>query len=240
MLVKTKGIIFRSFKYRESSLIVDIYTLELGLRSYIINGVRSKKSRVSSNLFQVMTQVDVLVYEKPNVSLNRIKEITPFNPYKQLNRVVPKILIGQCMIEVLRKTIRSNEPQDFMFFFILDWLNFLDRTDQKLANIMPLFLIELAGQLGYAFEHMDDSYSYFDLKEGIFLKEHPNHTYVLVPEEASVLKQLLQIPKEEVHTFHIPQRLKSDLIDNMLRFFKLHIEGFGDLRSLEVVRTVLS
>ncbi len=41
MLVKTSGIVFRAVKYSETSIITDVYTRDLGMQTYIVNGVRS-------------------------------------------------------------------------------------------------------------------------------------------------------------------------------------------------------
>ncbi|MEO6932134.1 MAG: recombination protein O N-terminal domain-containing protein, partial [Chitinophagaceae bacterium] len=41
MILSTKGIVLRSVKYGETSLVSSIYTLSHGLQSYMINGVRT-------------------------------------------------------------------------------------------------------------------------------------------------------------------------------------------------------
>ena len=74
MLKKTKGIIFHQVKYSESSVIVKIYTELLGLQSYILKGVRKKKSKIKSNLLQPLTLVEMEVYHKENSEINFIKE----------------------------------------------------------------------------------------------------------------------------------------------------------------------
>ena len=59
MLIKTRGIIFKSIKYSETSLILDVYTEELGLQKYIISGVRSKKARTTAGMLQIMSLLDL-------------------------------------------------------------------------------------------------------------------------------------------------------------------------------------
>ena len=46
MTHKTKGIVLRTVKYGETSVIVTILTELFGLQSYLINGVRSSSRRV--------------------------------------------------------------------------------------------------------------------------------------------------------------------------------------------------
>jgi DNA repair protein RecO (recombination protein O) len=51
MVIKTRGIVLRAIKYSETSVIADIFTEQFGLRSYIISGVRTSKSKVAWKLW---------------------------------------------------------------------------------------------------------------------------------------------------------------------------------------------
>ena len=69
MLYKTHGIVLNYIKYKETSIIVKIYTESFGLTSYIVNGVRSKKARHKVAFFQPLTLLDMVVYHKKNTQL---------------------------------------------------------------------------------------------------------------------------------------------------------------------------
>ena len=119
MLIKTKGIIFQTRKYSETSIIADVYTEEKGFRKYIISGVRKKNAKVSASLLQVMSIVDLVVYERPDRDLTRIKEIKPAYLYRSIPFEVRKGAVGLFMIEVARKTIREvEENKRFVPVFI--------------------------------------------------------------------------------------------------------------------------
>jgi len=76
MLHNTKGIVLRTVKYGETSVIVSIYTELFGIQSYLVNGVRksSKKGSGSAALFQPAALLDLVVYYNELKQLNRIKE----------------------------------------------------------------------------------------------------------------------------------------------------------------------
>ena len=75
-LHKTKGIVLRTVKYGETSLIVTIFTELFGIQSYLVNGVRTstKKGSGKANLFQPAAILDLVVYHNELKHLNRIKE----------------------------------------------------------------------------------------------------------------------------------------------------------------------
>ena len=125
MLIKTRGIVLKTKKYSETSIIADIYTEEKGLRSYIISGVRSKNARVSAGLLQVMTAVDIVAYHREGKSLTRLKEIRPHHIYQRIPYEVVRSAVGVLMVEVAQKTIRGEEAQSELFQFLLDNFVFL-------------------------------------------------------------------------------------------------------------------
>ena len=43
MLHSTKGIVLRTIKYGDTSIVVAIYTELFGVQSYLVNGVRTEK-----------------------------------------------------------------------------------------------------------------------------------------------------------------------------------------------------
>ncbi|MFV0551363.1 MAG: DNA repair protein RecO [Anaerorhabdus sp.] len=52
MLEKTRGIFLHYINYSDNSVIARVYTERFGQQSYIVNGVRSKKSGTRINIFQ--------------------------------------------------------------------------------------------------------------------------------------------------------------------------------------------
>ena len=76
MIHKSKGVVLRSVKYGETSLVVTAFTELFGLQSYIVNGVRivSKKGSSKAVFFQPSALLDLVVYHNEYKNLQRIKE----------------------------------------------------------------------------------------------------------------------------------------------------------------------
>ena len=59
-LIKTKAIVLSFLKYGDTSLIVRCFTLEDGLKSYLLKGVLSaKKGKIKAAYFQPLTQLNI-------------------------------------------------------------------------------------------------------------------------------------------------------------------------------------
>ena len=104
--------------YGEKSIIAKIYTEKFGLQSYIINGVRSKKSANKFAYLQPLSLVDVNAYHKENKGLQQLKDIKLDVPFRDIPFNVYKGSIAFFIAEVIYKTIREEEPNSDLFHFL--------------------------------------------------------------------------------------------------------------------------
>ena len=118
MLVTTRGIIFRFTKYRETSIIVNIYTEELGLNSFIVNGVRSAKGKHKIGYFEPLNLVELTAYHKPNRNIDRISEIKSAYPIHNIRQDIYKSSISMFIAEVLNKCILEQDKNQPLFTFL--------------------------------------------------------------------------------------------------------------------------
>ncbi len=241
MLAKTKGIILRSLKYGESSLILDIYTEDYGLNSYIVGGVRSKKSKTKAGGLQLMSLVNVLAYHKGNKSLFRIKEINAVQLFRRIPFEILRSSVGMFMVEVLKNTLREAEENKALFDFLFESFTYLDETDEKTSNLHLKFMLDFTEFIGI---QPRDNYSmnnaYFDLVEGQFISGRPDHKYFLDQEGAELLYDLMMHEKESVHEFEITNAQRRFLLDNLILFYNLHIESMKALKTYQILNEILA
>ena len=240
MLIKTRGIIFRSIKYSETSIITDIFTEEKGLRTYIISGVRKKNARVSASLLQVMSLVDLVVYHRDDKDMTRIKEIKAAHVYQSLPFDIAKSSVGQFILELTRKAIREPEENEPLFNFVFDTFCFLDETEFSFSNLHLFYMLGLTRFLGFM---PSDNYSknrpFFDLREGIFVHEKDMHGYFLKEEQSELIHQLLQSDLTTIHEVKMDRDTRKQLLRKLIVFYRLHIENFPDLNSYQILEEVL-
>lgn len=240
MLIKSRGIVFRQVKYGETSLIVDLYTEERGLQSYIVNGVRSASSKTSAALFQPLSLVEVVAYARDDQQLNRIKEIKPAFVFRSIPFDLKKSSVGLFLIELARKAIREIEPNPGLFEFLFATILYLDHTPLSVANLPVHFMIQLADFLGF---RPDGAYSgqtpCFHLQEGMFLASGSD-PLLLPPAESQALSALMACQYEEGAALVIPKPLRKYLLQRMLEYYRLHLEQFPDMHTHEILEEVFT
>ncbi len=244
MVFKTNGIVLRTVKYGENSMIVSLYTELFGIQSYIVNGARSvsRKGSANANLFQPAALLELVVYHNELKNLQRIREYKWGYLYRHLYFSVMKNCVALFMVELLQKCLKQPEPNADLFHFIEDAFIFLDESPESVTANYPLFFaLHLTGFFGFG---ISDAYSardhVLDLQQGYFVSEQPVHPYFLDEPYAFITSQLLKVRQPaELQEIRLNQESRRVLLHALEQFYSLHIADFGSLRTLPVLQAVL-
>jgi DNA repair protein RecO (recombination protein O) len=240
----TKGIVLRAIKYGETSLIVTIFTEVFGIQSYLVNGVRSssKKGVGKANLFQPAAILDMVVYHNELKQLQRIKEFRWSVIYRQILSDISKNAVALFMIELLTKCLKQPEANPDLFHFTEDALLHLDDSKSMVTANFPLFFaLHLAVFFGF---RINDRYSenrpYLDLMEGSFVTERPDHPHFIEDRQAMITSQLLKVLQpEELEQVKLNHEFRRNLLSVYEQFYALHIQEFGRLKTLPVLKEIM-
>lgn len=226
MYSQTKGIVLSSVKYSESSIICKVYTAKLGLQSYIVNGVRKKKG--GSAYYQPLNILDLTVYHKNNKQLQRIKEVKAPTTYSSIPFHVLKSSVALFLAEVLSKCLREEEENQDLYRFLENSLVEFDKSDFD-SQFHIRFLIALSGYLGFYPNMENANLPYFDLMNGCFSRDKNEHKHYIsnTTEFVSALKL------EPIHN-------KKRILEYILEYYQLHIDGFGRIKSKDILESVLN
>lgn len=240
----TKGIVLRTVKYGETSLIVTMYTELFGLQSYLINGVRtsSKKGAGKANLFQPSAILDMVVYHNELRQLNRIKEFKWGHIYQHILSDVKKNAVALFMVELLTKCLKQPEANSDLYHFVEDAFIHLDQSENIVTANFPLFFaLHLAVFFGF---RINDEYShknhFLDLQEGTFVSDRPMHPHFLEDKQAEVSSQLLKVMRpDELADIRLNHDFRRNLLYTYERYYALHIQDFGTMRTLPVLKEIV-
>jgi DNA repair protein RecO (recombination protein O) len=241
MLHKTRGIVFKTTDYGESSVVVQIYTEKFGLQAYMINGVKKPKAKINANMIQPLHLLDLVVYHKENAGIQRISDLKNVPVLKSIPYDVIKSCLAIFLNEVLYKSIRQQSPDERLFDFVFNAVQWLDHQPSGLANFHLLFLVQLTRYLGFYPDRQNGGTAdYFDMKNGVFIRYKPESFSYLSQPYTGYFHALLQCSFEHMQDIQLTNEERRSLIPKILEYYALHIEGFGHIRSHEVLEEVLS
>jgi DNA repair protein RecO (recombination protein O) len=245
MLHETKGIVLRTVKYGETSVIVLIFTEKFGIQSYLINGVRisSKKSSGKAAFFQPAAILELVVYHNELKNIQRVREFRWSCLYRTLFSDITKNAVALFMVELITRCLKQPENHPELFHFAEDAFLHLDQAGATVTANYPLFFsLHLAVLLGF---RIHDNYSavnpYFDLQEGKFVGDRPRHLHFLEGKLADVTSQLLKVMHPgELEDISLHHEFRRRLLQAYETYYALHIQEFGKLRTVPVLREILN
>lgn len=243
MLNKTRGIVLRAVKYGESSLICTVFTELYGVQSYMVQGVRSTKSRTNrSGLLQPCSLLDMVVYQRPQQNLQRIREFQQAHIYTNLHEEVVKNSIGLFSVELLLRLLPEHATMAELFDFAYKYFVALDKMPiAEVANFPVYFVIECSRLLGYEINgQFSEKTPYANLQEGAFTG-HPSAVppYLSI-DDAQILDRFLRIRSlETLKDIEVNAPLRFRLLEWFIAFLHAHTQHLGNIRSLAVLQAIL-
>ena len=240
MLTRTRAIILSNRKHKENAAILQLYTEEYGRCSYILYGVQSKRSGKRQSFLQPFSTVIVEGESRPKQELQQIKEIKSDYPHTNLLFDPYKNTIVLFLSEVLLRVLRTNEMDKPLFSFLHNSVRYLDLAEKGVANFHIAFLIRLTQFLGFFPALENDSFDrhYYDLKQVQFTPVKPPHKHYLIPQEAAFLPQLTRISYSNMHQFRFSRRERIELLGKILSYYEVHLQEFGEIRAISVLKEV--
>ncbi|WP_436514714.1 DNA repair protein RecO [Ekhidna sp. To15] len=225
MIVKSKGIVLSYMKYGDTSIIARIFTEEGGYGSYIVNSIRSQKSKKSIGYFQPFTILEMVLYVKETRDLQRISEFKSHYPLHHIHRDLVKSSITLFLTEVFSKLLQSEQsPNQELYFFAEESIKSFDQLDSGVGNFHLQFLLKIGPFLGYAIDDIDTLFSSTD-------KLSPSN------ENHEILDTLMKEPYGS--DIKMTRDSRNVMLDSILDYYQHHAH-ISKPKSLEVLRSILN
>ena len=224
MQVKTKAIVLKYIKYTDTSIIAYLFTKELGRQTYIIRGVRGKKSKIKINLFQALSVLDIDAVQKQKSNIQSLKEAKPSFVLNEINTDIYKSSIAFFISEIIYKTIKDEEHDEDLYNFIENFIIELEDATE-FSNYHLIFLIRLTSYLGFLPNTEEIKYEFGN---GF------SFDYV------SVFNSILNASTYSISLPTITKNNRSELLRVILNYYSLHLPNFTEVKSLKVLKEIFS
>lgn len=239
MQVTTKAIVLSVLKYGDTSLIVKAFTLSDGLKTYLLKGVlTTKRGKLKSAYFQPLTQLELVANHKNKGTLESIREVRVSYHYQTLHSEISKNAITLFLAEMLTNSIQEEECNEGLFYYVESALQWLD-ANIEITNFHIYFLIDLTKYLGFYPDVTSLSKIHFDLLEGEFT-DTTTLNPMITGENLIFFKRFLGINFEDIHKVKMKKANRQQLLQTIVLYFELHLQGFRKPKSLAILNQVFS
>jgi DNA repair protein RecO (recombination protein O) len=229
-----KGILLSRSSYSETSLIVTVLTEFQGIQTFLFQGAKRKKGMI---LFP-LAPIEFSYYRRQDSSMGKMTELNlaaslhdlPFNPIKS----------SLCffMVEVIQKTQRQGNAEPTLFHFLWEEASWLNHSEE-LANYPCWFLANYSRFCGIIPSVEQSNPTVFDLKGGKLSSVRPSHVEYVENSSIHWFENMLNDEKIPFLALGIPKDDRTSCLDLWLKYYQHHLSGMQQLKSLEVIRTVL-
>ena len=236
---KTRAIVIKAIRYGDNSLIVKLLTEQNGLQSFMIKGAFNKTAKIRAALFQPLTLLDI-VSGNSHGELGYLKEANIEYAYKSIPFEINKNAIVLFTCELLFKSIQDSETDLELFGFIHNALTHLDAADSNYADFPLKFALELSRYLGFSPNTSGYKEGYiFDLEDGCFRHDGGNSVYVIDNKTSELFYRLCCADIFDDTALNLRNPERRQLLDNVISYYKLHVSGFNEINSTDILKTVL-
>ena len=230
-----KAIVLTSTQYSDNSYMLNLFTDELG---YVSVSVKvGKRSKVRLSHIQPLTLLSVELHGRPSQQVMHVTECAALSGYESIATDISKMLTAQFLAEFLNHTLRLYQRDTALFDFVFDSICRYNSLARGQANFHLVFLVKLTHYLGF-FPNLEglDSGVCFDLENGCFVRRLPLHNNYLLPKDTIAFVHLLRLDYDTMYLFDVNRQQRNEVLDHIIKYYKLHLAEFGDLRSLNVLR----
>lgn len=238
---RIKGIILRQIKYNDNGIIVDLFTKQHGRMPIIIKRRKNSSGKNSSNVRNIMPlalvefDCDIHGQERivtPHTLYNYycFHDI-PFNPLKST--------IVMFIAEFLSNALTEEGPNTLLYDYVESSIKWLDCCEQTFNNFHIVFLTRLSLFTGiYPNAEKTNKNLFFDLIAGEYKENRPNHPHFLAQDEACTIPYILNMSIDNMHLYNIRREQRQRILEIIIEYYRIHLSGFRELKSLDVLREV--
>lgn len=244
--IKLNGIIIRKVPFKETSVILDVFTNDLGIIPIMAKGIRKEKNK-TANFMEIMNEMEFVLYKNPSSDWYILKSSELIKAHLFEVEFRTGILM-QAVAEICRQLIIPEEDSEMLYELFRKYLKYIKTVKVNGIAIFWRFLLKLFIIMGIEFnisecvlcKKIDGLKAYYPQKHG-FICESCYRSALeklvirMTKEQSELFRNLKQIGKmlDEI-------TITKESISQINKIFLIHLsEHFHKkfhLKSLEMYK----
>ena len=221
MIEKTRAIVLSTLRYTDTKVIVTMFTQRHGSVGFMVRMPHSRRSVMQNVLLTPLSLLEVDMDYQETARLQRLVDVRVEEPYQSLPYHPMKQTIALVLSEFLYYSLREEQANPELYAYLENSLLWLDNRRERFANFPLAFLIHLSRFLGF----------WPDMEEA---------QKVLRQGEDALVPLMLRMDFPTMHLFRFTREQRQRLLQVLNDYYRLHVPHFPELRSMAILREVLS
>jgi len=218
-------------------MITAAYTRNYGIMSFMVRGLGKKRGNKLAAL-EPLSLVEINFHCREKYDVQSAKEINAKSRSGGLFYDPIKGSIQLFLAEMLYKSLREEAPDEDLFDYITSSLQYFDSGNDH-TYFHLVFLMRLTKFLGFFPKGSFDEHTcFFDLQNGVFTGNLNSSLHTLDRSDSQGFYAL--IGADYSSSIELKSDLRRRLLKSLVEYYRLQLEGFGEVKSLPVLMEVFS
>jgi len=235
--IKTEAIVLKKINYRETSVLLDLFTLENGKIRGILKGVRSKKSKISPLSFTVGSYIEGFIYPRLSPGLTLLSSPVLINYFNISTK--SSLKVWHLILSLVNKFMPDNEKSKEIFSLLTHTGIFVEKTLSP-EVIFVGFKIKFIKILGYGVElntcvscrRKTNIYQFSGKAGGILCAEckiKDIHTAMISKKVLSVMKYFNRVPVEKLNNI---KKVPAEILEKINFYLNLTLQYHTEIKTI--------
>jgi DNA repair protein RecO (recombination protein O) len=155
-ILKTEAIVLKRYDLRETSLLVNFYTLDYGKILGELKGIREEPQKFASSV-ELFSHNDIIFYQKRNSEIHLVSQCDLKNSFPAIRQSISRITAASLLVELLDGIMAQEDKNADVFRLSSAALSELSSNNNP-DKIMTIFKIKILALSGFK-PHLDSCVS---------------------------------------------------------------------------------
>ena len=148
MKIKTQAFVLKTTIFKESSLIIRLFTREKGKSTYIVKAAMRQKSP-NKAIYQQLNEVKIDYSHHPNKQIHPVYSVKLVNDWGNICKDLKKTVLCATMLEIIDKSYDEEIPDTSTYDTLKSVMSFFDYNSNNLNNVFYYFILHFLKNSGY-------------------------------------------------------------------------------------------
>ena len=225
MTYTCRGISLGYIKVNSNTILCKIITENYGLKTFLIKGFQSKKSKTKINILEPMGLIQIKSEDAKNKSFQKLDEARLLvSPAVSISVKLMKLFYAEFIKKIIKDSIKDIKLFEFLWKNTQE-LN-IKRKPKKFEHL--IFILELTLFLGFYPNISNSQNNYFNLENGDFESFQSKNT--VSKKESDIIKSII-LKKCEVF-----KKKDRDIgFEVLIKYYNYHNHEINNLKSKKII-----
>jgi len=148
MKIKTHAFVLKTTIFKESSLIIRMFTREKGKSTYIVKAAMRQKSP-NKAIYQQLNEVEIDYSHHPKKQIHPVYSVKLVEDWENICTDLKKTVLCTSMLEIIDKSYDEEVPDADTYDTLKQVMSYFDSNSSNLNNAFYYFILHFLKNSGY-------------------------------------------------------------------------------------------